>query len=144
MSNLALGDREDYPEAAAKHLEDAEILLTAGRNDNSAYLAGYVVECALKTLIQIEQLRTRDHDLDQLSRRAEELAALPGARTARYSSTRTPGHAMYDYGGIGWQEALRYCASGTIGHEEARSWLEEARDVFDRVIVPLRLDGVIF
>lgn len=144
MSNLALGDREDYPEAAAKHLDDATILLSNGRSDNSAYLAGYVVECALKTLIQIEQVQTWDHDLDQLSRRAEELAALPGARSARYSAVRTPRHAIYDHAGTGWHEALRYCAPGTIGQKEAKSWLEEAEKVFDRVIVPLRLDGVIF
>lgn len=143
MSNLARGDREDYPEAAAKHLDDAEILLANGRHDNSAYLAGYVVECALKTLIRIEQVQTWDHDLDRLSRRAEELAALPGARSARYSPVRTPGHAIYDYLGGGWHEALRYCASGTFGQEEARSWLEEAEKVFAHVIVPLRLDGVI-
>ena len=43
----------DYASAAARHWEDAISLTQASRFDNSAYLAGYVVECSLKSLIEI-------------------------------------------------------------------------------------------
>ena len=35
-------------------MQDSGVLLAGGRYDGAAYLAGYVVECALKTLIQLE------------------------------------------------------------------------------------------
>ena len=54
MSNLKQPDGDDYPEAALKHLLDADTLLKGRRFDGAAYLSGYVVECALKTLIQVE------------------------------------------------------------------------------------------
>jgi len=42
---------EKYPEAARRHLEDSKYLLDDERWDNSAYLAGYVIECSIKALI---------------------------------------------------------------------------------------------
>ncbi|MDW8396565.1 MAG: HEPN domain-containing protein, partial [Anaerolineae bacterium] len=51
MSRPHQPNRDDYPRAALKHLEDAEALLKAHRYDGAGYHAGYVVECALKTLL---------------------------------------------------------------------------------------------
>ncbi|RMH27271.1 MAG: HEPN domain-containing protein [Planctomycetota bacterium] len=70
MSNLKRDSGEDHPEAAAKHLDDSLALLDQRRYDNAAYLAGYVIECTMKTLILLEQGDLRVHDLEQLSRRA--------------------------------------------------------------------------
>src|SRR6266511_2976341 len=42
---------ENYVSAAARHLDDAQVLLNSQRYDNAAYLAGYVAECALKVLL---------------------------------------------------------------------------------------------
>ena len=50
MSRLQ-SNGDNFPEAAEKHLEDASVLIAGARYDGTAYLAGYVVECALKTLI---------------------------------------------------------------------------------------------
>ncbi len=144
MSNLALPTGEDYPEAAVRHFEDATALLREGRNDNAGYLAGYVIECAMKTVIQIEQGGALwAHDLEQLSRRAQELAALPGAKTARCASARTPGHGIYDYEGAGWSESRRYRPSGDLAPNEAVDWLAEAEKVLNDVVFTLRLDGVV-
>lgn len=49
MSRLKRPNGDDYPEAARKHLRDADALFRGGRFDGAAYLTGYVVECALKT-----------------------------------------------------------------------------------------------
>jgi len=47
---------DDHPDAAAKNLDDALALLAAGRFDGAGYLAGYVVECSLKTVIVLQEI----------------------------------------------------------------------------------------
>ena len=44
-------NRIDFQNLAAERLSDAETLLAAGRFDGAYYVAGYVVECALKACI---------------------------------------------------------------------------------------------
>lgn len=56
MSNLALTNKDDYPDAAAKHLEDAGALIGAERFDGAGYLVGYVIECSLRTVVMIGHL----------------------------------------------------------------------------------------
>ncbi len=45
--------RNDYPAAAKKHLNDAKVLLDNGRFDGTVYLSGFVVECALRTVVML-------------------------------------------------------------------------------------------
>ena len=71
-----------FPQAAARHLHDAEILLNVlneereERLDNAVYLAGYVVECSFKVLVtvylseDIEEIKTHGHDLKKLQGKA--------------------------------------------------------------------------
>ena len=54
MSRLRQSNGDDYPEAAGRHILDSRALVARRRFDGAAYLAGYVVECTLKTLIQLE------------------------------------------------------------------------------------------
>ena len=61
---------DNYPEAAWKHVTDSEALLAAKRYDGAGYLAGYAVECTLKTLIWVESGRGRGgHNLTYSIRR---------------------------------------------------------------------------
>jgi hypothetical protein len=143
MSHLQLPSGDDHPEAAGKHLADAQVLLAAARADGSAYLAGYVVECALKSICILEQgSAARTHDLNALSLDALRLAALPGARTARYVPRMTAGHSLYDTTS-GWRETLRYRAAGAVTPADAGSWLAEAQAVYESTIVSMCLDGVV-
>ena len=68
---------DDYPGAASKHLLDSEALLAASRFDGAGYLAGYAVECTIKTVIQVEKKPPHDHDLGRLSRDALLLKPFP-------------------------------------------------------------------
>jgi HEPN domain-containing protein len=52
---------EDYGSAARRHLHDARTLLIAERFDNAAYLAGYVVECSMKKLLEIHGHGAREY-----------------------------------------------------------------------------------
>lgn len=58
MTSLALENknRDDYPGAAKKHLNDAAALFGAGRLDGAGYLVGYAVECSLRTVVLIGEV----------------------------------------------------------------------------------------
>ncbi|XXY53413.1 hypothetical protein WME91_19980 [Sorangium sp. So ce269] len=62
MSNLALGNKDDYPAAAAKHLDDASALLGAKRFDGAGYLAGYVIECSLRSVVMVGHMLKLAHE----------------------------------------------------------------------------------
>jgi hypothetical protein len=140
MSSLASPGGDDHPEAAGKHLADATVLQQEGRSDGATYLAGYVVECVMKTLLLLEAgSQPGGHDLNALSQAALRLAALPGARTSRYVPVQTPGHALHSQ----WKPNLRYRAPGTMTLHDALDWVSEARAVYETSIVPMRLDGIL-
>ena len=132
---------DDYPGAASKHVLDGEALLAAGRFDGAGYLAGYAVECTIKTVAQVEGSRLQGrHDLGALSRRALALAAMPSGRTARYLTN--PNFTILTYGDPpGWKETMRYQAAGFINETDAANWVAEARRLHDEVIVQMKLNG---
>ena len=133
---------DDYPGAASKHVLDSEALLAARRFDGAGYLAGYAVECTIKTLIVVEGQSLGVHDLGKLSRKALELVALPGQRTAGYITN--PNLTTMMYGNrTGWKETMRYQPDGYVGETDAGAWVAEARRLYDEVIVEMRKNGVL-
>ena len=139
MSNLKLPNHDDYPDAAGKHLADATVLEQQGRADGAGYLSGYVVECALKTLLLVEQHPGWGHSLSALSKEALRLGALPGAHTARYQSGVPTAAAV----AAGWSETLRYRSEREVSPSDASAWLAEAKAMYEAVIVAMKLDGVL-
>ncbi len=146
MSKLIQPNRDDHPEAAGKHLEDATVLMVARRYDGAAYLAGYVAECTIKSLILLEHgQQAWGHRLNKLSQQAQRLAALPGSRSAKYSAilarSSNPNGIMNP--STGWYPDLRYRPSNMIPQQQASDWLTEAQEIYAQSIIPMRLDGVI-
>lgn len=133
---------DDYPDAAEKHLTDADWLFQAGRFDGAGYLTGYVVECVLKTYILVGGNDPWGHNLNDLSQKALSLAAMLTAKTAKYPLRVTAGHSMYD-SRKGWQVELRYKATHTVTAQRAQDWLAEARAVYAPAIPQMKLDGII-
>jgi hypothetical protein len=135
-----LGD--DYPGAAKKHVFDSEALLAASRFDGAVYLAGYAVECTIKTVAQVEKKPLPGHHrLDELSRHALMLAALPTAKTVRYLTNLK--FTTMTYGDPpGWKETMRYQAEGFVSQAHAVAWVEEARRLYDEVIFKMEKGGV--
>jgi hypothetical protein len=142
MSKLAQSNGDDYPDAAEKHLADADVLFQADRFDGAGYLTGYVVECVIKTYILVEGNKLWGHKLNDLSSRALELAAISSSRTAKYPFKLTAGHSMYNSQN-GWQVELRYKAVHTVTSQQAQDWLAEAKAVYTASIPQMKLDGVI-
>ena len=142
MSRLSQGNGDDYPDAAGKHLEDSKVLLAGSRHDGAAYLAGYVVECVLKTLIQLENGGSpHHHNLPRLCDELDGLAAQAGARHGRVylaaEASLRESSVLND-----WKPEQRYRGSG--GHpNDARAWYQEADVAYRRIIGQLSLAGVI-
>ena len=148
MSTKQQATGEDYPEAALKHCDDARHLMSGNRPDGAAYLAGYAVECALKTLIQVEAgnvapVMQWKHRLNDLSVEALRLAATATSKTAKYISA--PAVTTLNYGSppAGWVEYLRYFPAGTIPAPTAEQWVTEAERLYTELIGELRKDGEI-
>ena len=132
---------DDFPGAASKHTLDSEALLAANRFDGAGYLAGYAVECTIKTVAQVEGRDLgRYHNLGDLSRKALGLVSLPSSRTARYLTN--PSFTTLTYGDPpGWKETMRYQAVGFVTQADAVAWVAEARRLHDEVILEMKKDG---
>lgn len=139
MSSLRQQNGDDYPAAAGKHLQDSTALLAAGRPDGAAYLAGYVVECSLKTLLLIETKKAKHiHGLRSLRRQVAALVVQADATMGRYcllADGLLQGAAILD-----WKPETRY-REEAMSAVDARGWQSEAAAVYSQVVGGLILDG---
>lgn len=148
MSRQKLPNGDDYPDAATKNLDDARTPLAGGRADGAAYLCGYVLECAFKTLIvfgesggkppwSAARARGGGHRLRELSGSAARLSALLTSSASRYPPDMDESHPVYGT----WSETMRYREAGAISAAVASSWLEEAEKVWRSVVSKMALAG---
>ena len=145
---------EDFPEAATKHLSDAQALHVAQRDDGACYLLGYVVECCLKAVRLHDHAwrpTSRSHDAAALSAARNQMASRSfghnllalvttavGTIGARYLPDLPANASIYD-----WKETRRYQPSDPNALTAATSWMLWARVVYDATIVEMQLDGVL-
>lgn len=149
MSKLRTSTGDDHPEAAHKHLLDAQTLLGQQRADGAAYLSGYVVECALKSLWLHEMgaptgnampLGKKGHDLNHLASQVTGLATVAEAKTAKYFKTATSGVSSSAI--AAWKPEMRY-RPATMTSGDAQVWCQIADDVYQETVAQMRLDGVL-
>jgi len=132
---------EDYFSSGFRHYEAAQTLNTLNRIDESAYLAGYVIECSLKKLIETHTgrpARGYGHDLTGMSGPALSLAALLAPASGRYRVdilSTLPSAMSY------WSPALRYWTTGDVTVADAACVLQAAHEAVTHILVPLVLDG---
>lgn len=152
MSRLRLPSGDDHPEAAGKHLADAQALRSSGRADGSAYLAGYVVECALKALWLHERgvpasgqkpawkAGKSGHEISELQNDIASLAVVASAKIARYvgPALRSLPSAQI----AAWNPTIRY-RSPSMTLADATAWVTEAQSVYDETIGQMLKDGVL-
>jgi hypothetical protein len=141
MSSLRNANGDDYPDAAGKHLADAEALVAARRYDGAGYLAGYVVECALKSLLQVETGGAQQtHSYAKLLDQVGKTCLTAGAMTAKYVTETIRG--IPNAAIAGWKETMRY-RSPSMGSGDAHAWIDDATVVYTDTIASMILDGVI-
>lgn len=150
MSRLRTVRGDDHPEAAGRHLVDADTLLTNDRPDGAAYLSGYVVECTLKSLwllqtgVPVEDRgmpwHKNGHRLDWLNANVASLAMLADARIARYFKS---GEAQLVTDLFAdWKPEMRY-APACCDAVRVRTWLEAARQLYSSTVAEMWKDGVL-
>lgn len=149
MSRLRTSNGDDHPEAAHKHLLDAQTLLGQQRADGAGYLSGYVVECALKSLWLHETgvptgnampWDRKGHDLSHLATQVTALATVAGAKTARYFKTAMSGVSSSAISA--WKPEIRY-RPATMTSGDAQVWCQIADGVYQETVAQMRLDGVL-
>lgn len=141
MSSQKQTNGDAYPEAAGKHLADAKTLFAASRFDGSAYLSGYVVECALKTLLEIETGGAKyKHELPQLAADVSAVCLAAGTKTAKYVTATVNGVPSSKI--ANWHPAMRY-QRPSVARAEALRWLDEAELIYQDTIGTMILDGVL-
>lgn len=137
--------QESFSASAGRHLQDAQILLKEKRWDNAVYLAGYVVECSFKVLV--EQYFTSDkaavkkygHDLTKLEGKAmERLRVLYPILDRQLPTSRIDGTVLADK-----HPARRYCKSGLWTESQAKTSVERAEEIYREIIPELVLNGLI-
>lgn len=139
MSRLRTTSGDDHPEAAGKHLQDAGALLAANRPDGAAYLSGYVVECSLKSIYQLETGNTlHGHNWTNLHSQVSAVSAVAGARTAKYMGAAMAGILASPV--ASWQPGMRYRAPA-MTLADSQVWHRAATQVFQETIAQMYLDG---
>jgi hypothetical protein len=116
---------ENFPDAAVRHFEDAEILAKAQSFDGAGHLLGFAVECAIKhSVVTIRSIADvpRDH-LPGLIDGAK--TRLQGRNNlAIFNVLKQPNFMS------GWDVAQRYESTGTITEKEFTAWKNDAYRVF--------------
>jgi len=126
--------------AAGRHLNDTETLHHRARYDNAAYLAGYVAECALKSVLTGPGLPAHQqlgHDLRLMTGNALLLAVAMSAARRRYNLP-----VSQDFADLvaTWKPDERYAKEGTVSAARAEARLNAARESFANLIIPQLLD----
>lgn len=131
---------EQFADAAARHLDDAIWLKSHQRFDNSGYLCGYVVECAMKAVLEASSLTPTGlgHELGTISVEAISLLWIVAPAMRRY---QMPVSSEIDELIGGWKPELRYGPSGVFDSIQADHWTMAASQVFDSFVVSAVLDG---
>ena len=110
----------------------------AERLDNAAYLAGYVVECSLKKLLEVHGHGAREygHDLRRMSGQALVLAAILSPGASRYRLDDIP---LLPQMVSVWRPDQRYLPTGAVVHGDIM--VTGASEVYERIMVEAILDG---
>lgn len=141
MSLLRSPNGDDHPDAAQKHFLDAGVLLAQNRPDGAAYLSGYVVECALKSLYFLETgTALAGHKFGPLVNQLSAVTVVAGAKSARYFGPATSGVLSSAIGN--WRPEMRYRAPA-MTLADARNWHACALNVFQETVHQMKLDGVL-
>jgi len=116
--------------AAKQRFDDALLLLAMERTTAAVYLAGYSVECMLKTLILSTVPQAQEAEILGLFRgaRAHDYEWLLQVYTEK-GGARLPPSVVPHFARVNsWSTDMRY-ASGTIAAREAQAFVDSAAEI---------------
>jgi hypothetical protein len=146
--------RDNFQRTAETFMDDARTLHKSGSHRNACYLAGYVVECTLKALIEASggEEAEHTHDLISLRDRLAELSLTAGLSAAKYGDplqfaptiTKQRGHpkrmGSRSKHYCDWDPTHRYDGSRWGNSAKSSAYVQEA-DRALTVLNQLLLDG---
>ena len=138
--------QESYSNSAGRHLIDAKILLESQRWDNAVYLAGYVVECSFKLLVEQyfkhdkKAVKKYGHDLNELEGRAMERLRVIYPILDR----QLPSATIIDTVLAQDHPERRYAKSPLWTEKQAKLAVEAAEAIYRKIIPNLVLNGSIY
>jgi HEPN domain-containing protein len=137
--------QESFSNSASRHLQDAQSLLQTQRWDNAVYLAGYVVECSFKSLVEqylgggTSAIKNYGHNLTELDGKTmERLRVLYPILDRKLPVSRIAGTILAQY-----HPDRRYAKSGLWTEDEAKLAVQRAAEIYREIIIKLVLDGSI-
>ena len=146
---------DNYAATADQMMKDARALHRAEAHRNACYLAGYVVECTLKALVQQTERPRKVHDLESLHKEVATLLLNPSTKLAKYgdpaqfaptmiqqvkpSTVNNRNETRYY---CHWDPDNRYDGTRWALPAMSESYMREAEKSHD-VIVEMALDGLV-
>ncbi len=145
---------DDFRGTAEAMIVDARTLDASQRYRNACYLAGYVVECTLKALIEAASLKQAEHthNLGSLREQILELSLAAGQTVAKYGDPMQFARTMITGGSTeprqtggrrrpcDWDPFHRYNGSRWDDPAKSSAYLQEAERAVD-ILNELLLDG---
>lgn len=115
--------------------------LTDSSPSTSFYLCGYVVECALKAVIEKAGLHAPafGHQLAKLEGDGFDLAIAMAPGFSRYR----PPASEVQWLRARWSEDRRYETTGDTALAQARDGVDKAAEVYEACIIGMFLDGLL-
>ena len=142
---------DNFAATADRMMLDARILHRAGAHRNACYLAGYVVECTLKAMVQQTSTTRNVHDLESLHDEVATLLMNPTTVLAPYGDPSQLAPTMLQQVDppppktrkiCHWDPGHRYDGTRWILPATSESYIREAEKSHD-VIVKMFLDGLV-
>jgi len=137
--------QESFSNSAGRHLQDAQILLGEQRWDNAVYLAGYVVECSFKVLVEQyfkhdqNAAKKYNHNLTELDGRLmERLRVIYPILDRQLPASRIAGTVLAKH-----HPERRYSQSGLWAEGDAETAVQRAEEIYREIISKLVLNGAI-
>ncbi len=108
---------------------DARMLAALKRYRNACYLAGYVVECTLKVLVEAASRRQvkRTHDLSSLREQILTLSLSAGQSVAKYGDPMQFAYTMITGGAASRQPAGQPCDWDPVHRYNGSRWDDAAK-----------------
>ena len=138
-----LSTGEHFPSAGVRHCLAAQRALRARDWDTAAYLAGYAVECALKSIVGAcgraqgwsdqkvqKAMKVDGHDVAALRSSALSLASAVRPALSRYA---LPPHADVVAVETLWRPEQRYAPTGAVAPRVAGQHMRAARKGMDAI-----------
>ena len=118
--------------AAKERFKDAELLFNLKRTTAAVYLAGYSVECMLKSLIVSLILRARENEIREMfrGRRAHDYEWLMRVYE-QHGGAPIPDDLLPHFTRVArWSTDMRYLPK-TIGQRQAKTFLDSTTEIIN-------------